>query len=105
MRCAICVRLTCICIPGDHTNAMRRADARIDDARIAADALSRLTARAPGGQSILTRAQQLANACAERGGLGVLKAGEDQGPGRVMVPVPVLQDLIAVAEAAGEREP
>lgn len=67
--------------------------------------LARLTAFGPGGQSILTRARQLANDCAEPGGLGVLNAGEDQGPGRVMVPVPVLQDLIAVAEAAGEGQP
>ena len=68
-------------------------------------ALTRLTAFGPGGQSILTRARQLANDCAEPGGLGVLNAGEDQGPGRVMVPVPVLQDLIAVAEAAREGQP
>ena len=72
---------------------------------VAADALCRLTAFGPGGQSILTRAKQLANDCAEPGGLGVLNAGEDQGPGRVMVPVPVLQDLVAVAEAAREAQP
>lgn len=68
------------------------------------EAISRLTAFGPGGQSILTRAGQLANDCAEPGGLGVLNSGEDQGPGRVMVPVPVLQDLIAVAEAAREGQ-
>lgn len=68
-------------------------------------ALARLTTFTPGGQSILTRARQLTNDCAQPGGLGVLIAGEDHGPGRVMVPVPVLQDLIAVAEAAGEGQP